>query len=273
MKTLAYKLIAIDLDDSLLNTDLKISDRNKKALLKAAEKGIKVTIATGRMYKSALPYIRELNISVPVLAYQGAYIKEPDTGRTIVRKAVPREYVLHLIEDCRKDNLHLQIYTEDTYYFAQDNEYSRFYENQSGVKGVEVGDLIPVADCEPIKLLIIDKPEKISALYSRYSEAFSGKLQTVVSRPIYLEFTHIDATKGKALEQLSMMLGVDRDAVIAIGDSYNDISMIEYAGLGVAMGNSPEDVKMRADYVTATNIEDGVADVIEKFVLGDVIEK
>lgn len=270
---MAYKLIAVDLDDSLLGTDLKISDRNKKALSKAAEKGVKITIATGRMYKSALPYIKELGIEVPVLAYQGAYIKEPGTGRTLVRKEVPREYVLSLIEDCKKDNLHLQIYTEDTYYFAQDNEYSRFYENQSGVKGMEVGDLMQVADCEPIKLLIIDRPETISALYSKYNEAFSGRLQTVVSRPIYLEFTHIEATKGRALEQLATMLGIEREAVIAIGDSYNDISMIEYAGLGVAMGNSPEDVKEKADYVTSTNAEDGVAEIIEKFVLGDVIGK
>jgi Cof subfamily protein (haloacid dehalogenase superfamily) len=96
-------------------------------------------------------------------------------------------------------------------------------------------------------------------------------MQIVVSKPSYLEFTHIDATKGRAVEKLSSILGIKQDEIICIGDSYNDISMIQYAALGVAMANSPQAVKEKADYISKTNDEDGVAAVINKFILGEVI--
>jgi Cof subfamily protein (haloacid dehalogenase superfamily) len=266
-----YRLIAIDLDDTLLASDLKISDANKNSILKAIDKGVLVTIATGRMYKSVLPFINELKITVPVIAFQGAYICNPITGELIDKKIMPKENAKQIIMDCIKDNTHIQLHTEDSFYFAQENEYSRQYEKLSGIRGQEEKDLYKVLDLEPIKMIIMAEPDKITALNEKYQNIYKDDMQIVVSKLSYLEFTHIDATKGRAVEKLSSILGIKQDEIICIGDSYNDISMIQYAALGVAMANAPQAVKEKADYISKTNDEDGVAAVINKFILGEVI--
>jgi Cof subfamily protein (haloacid dehalogenase superfamily) len=113
----------------------------------------------------------------------------------------------------------------------------------------------------------MDEPHRILELKDEFSKILGDEIEITTSKPEYLEFTHRDATKGKALEYLAVAKGIVKEDIIAIGDSFNDISMIQYAGLGVAMGNAPAEVKEYADYVTGTNDEDGVAQVIDKFVL------
>ncbi|MGI6538767.1 MAG: Cof-type HAD-IIB family hydrolase [Caldicoprobacterales bacterium] len=268
-----YKLIAIDLDDTLLNTNLKISELNKKAILDAKRKGVYITIATGRMLNSAMPYIQELNIDIPVITYQGSYLTDVKTGKNIIKKAVPLDYANAIIEECKLENLHIQAYHDTTYFFEVENKYSQFYEKMSGVQGEEVGDLVRYLKYElkeePVKLIIIDEPPKIHNAFKHFQEKFGKHLQVLISRPHYLEFTHIEATKGNALAQLGSILNIPREEIIAIGDSFNDISMIEYAGLGVAIGNSACQVKSHAQYIAPTNDEDGVADVIYRFIFGE----
>ncbi|HHU78563.1 MAG: Cof-type HAD-IIB family hydrolase [Caldicoprobacterales bacterium] len=262
-----YKLIAVDLDDSLLDKDLKISETNKRALFAARNKGVQITIATGRMLDSAMPYIRELNIDIPVITYQGAFIKDTLSGNTLIKKSVSIENARKVIDICSRENLHIQVYTEDSYFFEEDNCFSRLYRRMSGIQGEAVGDLKRFLNEEPIKLLIIDEPDNIARYRIYFQRLLSDVLQVYISRPNYLEFTNIEATKGNALAQLGRMLGVSRKEMIAIGDSYNDISMLEYAGLGVAMGNAPDNVKSHAGFITGSNDEDGVAEAVEKFVL------
>jgi Cof subfamily protein (haloacid dehalogenase superfamily) len=266
---MTYRLIAVDLDDSLLGSDSKISEANKRALFSARDKGVYVTIATGRMLDSAMPYIKELNIDIPVITYQGAFIKDTQTGDTLVRKLVPREHALRILEEVKKQNLHIQTYNESSYFFEQDNEFSRFYHKMTGIKGEEVEDLYQLLmnEEEPIKMIIIDEPSKIAQLYPYFQELYGDILQVSISMPEYLEFTNIDATKGNALALLGDMLEVPKEEIIAIGDSYNDISMIKYAGMGIAMDNAVDDVKSHAKYITKGNDENGVAEAIERFVL------
>ena len=262
-----YRLIAVDLDDSLLDHHQRISERNKQALRAAQEMGTHVTVATGRIPDSAMPFIRELNVAVPVIAYQGAYIKDTMTGKTLMKYPIPMEYAHQILEKCKEDNLYTQAYVENNYFFEQECPYSQLYRRISGLKGRAVGDLRTFLKEEPAKILIMDESERISSYFQLFREWFGGKLQVTVSKPIFLELTHIHATKGNALKQLGSMLGIPREEIIAIGDSYNDLSMIEYAGLGVAMGNAPDPVKASAQYVTSANDEDGVAEVVERFVL------
>jgi hydroxymethylpyrimidine pyrophosphatase-like HAD family hydrolase len=110
-------MIVADLDDSLLGSDLRISAANKKALLTAADKGIFVTIATGRMFKSALPFIRELSLNIPVITYQGALIKNAESQETLLKKTIPQHYAVEIIRECRRKNIYLQVYLEDEYFF------------------------------------------------------------------------------------------------------------------------------------------------------------
>ncbi len=262
-----YELIAVDLDDSLLGSDLNISLRNKEALIKAMDLGVLVTIATGRMFRSALPYAHQLNLDVPIITYQGGLIKNAFSGDVLYNKTLPMDISIRVIELCQFKKLHLQAYIGDDYYFEIENHYSRKYHEQIGVEGKAVGRLDVFLKEQPNKLLIIDEPERIMEMREEFSAILGKDIEITTSKPEYLEFTHIDATKGKALEHLANIKGITQDKVIAIGDSYNDISMIQYAGLGVAMGNAPEEVKIHADYITEGNDEDGVARVINKFVL------
>jgi Cof subfamily protein (haloacid dehalogenase superfamily) len=265
---LKYKLIAVDLDDSLLGSDLEISQENKRALFTAREKGVLITVATGRMLDSALPYIKELNIDIPVITYQGAYIKDTQTGETLVRKPVPRELAAGILEECKKLNLHVQFYNENSYFFEKDNEFSRFYQRMTGIQGKETENLLQLLEREePIKLLVIDNQDRIREMFAYFKELFGRNLQISFSRPEYLEFTNAEATKGNALAVLGQMLDISREEIIAIGDSHNDISMIEYAGLGIAMGNAIDELKHHADYVTKGNDENGVAEAVERFIL------
>ncbi|HZJ82762.1 MAG TPA: Cof-type HAD-IIB family hydrolase [Clostridia bacterium] len=262
-----YKMIAIDLDDSLLGTDLMISPKNKDALFKAIEQGVIVTIATGRMYISALVYAKQLGLDVPLITYQGGLIKSALSEHILYNKTVPIDISRKIIEISKSRDAHLQIYIEDDYYFEKRNEYSDAYHKNVGVAGKEVGSLDTFLTLAPNKLIIIQEPQRIIELRDEFEKIFGEEIEINISKPQYLEFTHKEATKGKALEHLAGLKGIDRDHIMAIGDSYNDISMIKYAGLGVAMENAPDEVKKWADYITGTNDDDGVAKVINKFVI------
>ena len=263
-----YRMVAVDLDDSLLGDDLNISQANQEAIFEAIKEDVLVTIATGRMFQSALPYMEKLRLDIPVITYQGALIKNAMSGEVLIHRTIPLEYALLILRECKKTNTYLQVYCDDQYYMEEENEKSELYKRLSGLPGIPVGPLEEFLTREPTKMLIIDEPENIQRLKKRFDRILGGKLQITVSKPNYLEFTHVDATKGAAVAYLAELLSIKREEIIAIGDSYNDIPMIEYAGLGVAMGNAPEEVKKHADYVTLSNEEQGVAHVIDRFILG-----
>lgn len=263
-----YRMVAIDLDDSLLDDQLTISRENLQAIRYTMEAGVIVTIATGRMFKSALPYVQQLGIDVPVITYQGALVVNALSRKVLLHYPVPLQLSREIIRESKKNNIHLQVYIDDEYYFEQHNKYSDLYYRISGIPGKAVGSLEDFLVQEPTKVIMIDEPENILKWMERYKEKFDGRLQVAISKAHYLEFTNIEATKGNAVRYLAEMYGIEPHEVIAIGDSFNDIPMITYAGLGVAMGNAPEIVKSHADYVTYSNNENGVAHVLEKFVLG-----
>ncbi len=268
LENMDYKMLVLDLDDSLLGSDLKISSRNEEALLAAIQKGVLVTIATGRMFSSTIPYVEQLGIDIPIITYQGALIKNALSHKTLLHIPIEWEVSMDLIRDSKENGYYIQGYIDDKYYMEEENEYSDFYHTISGRRGIVVSDLEEYAqNREVTKFIIIDEPEKVLRLRDRYEDLYGDRLQVTISKPQFLEFTHRDATKGKAIECLADMLDIDREAVIAVGDSYNDLSMIEFAGLGVAMGNAPDEVRKVADYVTLSNDEAGVAHVIEKFIL------
>jgi len=260
-------MVAVDLDDSLLDDNLTISLENRQAVYRAINQGIIVTVATGRMFKSALPYVEQLGIDVPVITYQGALVINALSRDVLLHYPVPLDISKEVISESKQNNIHLQVYVDDEYYFERQNKYSDFYFKVSGIEGKAVGPLEDFLVCQPTKLLMIDEPENILKWMGYYRKKYGGRLQVAVSKANYLEFTSIEATKGNAVRYLADMYGIKREEVIAIGDSFNDIPMLTYAGLGVAMGNAPESVKSHADYITYSNNDNGVAHVLEKFVL------
>ena len=263
------KLVALDLDDTLLDLRLKISEACVRAIQEVREKGIRVTISTGRMYSSALPYAQQLEIDVPLITYQGAWVKNSLSGEVLYCKPVPGKLAREVMQFLKGEGVHYHSYYNDQLVMESLSEEGRFYAQLAGVEAILVDDLIARLDkSEAMKIMAISHDEKQLLDMERNLKVYYGdNLHITRSKPYFLEVMHREANKAKALEVIARHYGIDRQEIMAIGDSYNDLEMIEWAGLGVAMGNAFESVKDAADFVTTSNEEEGVAEALRRFVL------
>lgn len=265
------KLVAVDLDDTLLRDDLTISRRSLDVLREVRERGVVVTLATGRMFPSALPYARLLNFEMPLITYQGALVKNAFSGEVVYECSLPEEVARLVIHYGRRNNIHINSYLHDKLYVERITPLGEHYERHAGVPFTKVNDLEELLETAlPYKLLLIDEEEKLQEHAAKLRELFEEVGQDVYlakSKPTYLEVNHPQATKGEALKKLAQRLGISREEVMAFGDSYNDLEMLDYAGIGVAVANAYPEVRARARYVTASNNDDGVAEALLKYVL------
>ena len=263
-----FRLIATDLDDTLLDDNLEISPRTRKALQKAAEMGCVVTIATGRMYRSARPVALDLGIEVPIITYQGALVKNARSGEVLAETPLPFSLAVEVLAEGYRASVHMNLYFNDCLYVDSVTEAGTGYARLAGIEQHPVGSLVKYLAAvrnNPTKILYIAKPELLDSLKTDLAAKFGGSLYITKSKPNYLEFMHPQATKKHALENLAGSFGIAREEIIVFGDSYNDLDMLEWAGMGVAMGNAPAEIKDKADYVTDTNNRGGVAKALERF--------
>ncbi|MBD3917282.1 HAD family phosphatase [Paenibacillus sp. PR3] len=262
-----YKLIAIDIDDTLLNDELVVTEGTKQAMAAAIEQGVLVTLATGRMYASARKIANQIGLNVPIITYQGSLIKTLIDGEVLYERSVPTDDAKLLNEYCLKHGLHLQLYVDDVLYVREDNDKAKMYSNLSKIPYVVASDFDALLNEPQTKMLIIDDPDLLDRVAEELKPLIGERVHITKSKPHYLEFTHKEGTKGHALRFLAEHIGSTSEHAIAIGDAWNDREMIVEAGLGVAMGNALPALKEIANYVTLTNNEEGVRHVIEKFVL------
>ncbi|HHW09476.1 MAG TPA: HAD family phosphatase [Firmicutes bacterium] len=260
------RLIAIDMDGTLLTDDLQIPSSAKAAIAAARARGVRVVPATGRMFVSALPYARQIGAEGPIIAYNGAKVVDLD-GRVRKHHPVPPEEALALVDLAEKHDLCLHLYFEDQTYVRRFDEGAQYYASLAGVEPVVMPDLRPVARRGTTKALIVDDPAAVERWCGELSRRFAGRLLVTRSLPRFVEFMAAGVCKGVALAELAAELGLAPEEVMAIGDSYNDIDMLTYAGVGVALGNAQPAVKEMADWVSSANTDHGVARAIEKFVL------
>jgi Cof subfamily protein (haloacid dehalogenase superfamily) len=262
-----YRLVAIDIDDTLLTDDMQITPETQAALAAAIEQGVVVTLATGRMYPSARKIALQLQLNVPIITYQGALIKNLLDGEVLYHRPVPEDIALEIVAFAKERGLHLQGYVNDTLLAWEDNDKVKSYSALTNVPYQIETDFVSIAKQGSTKLLIIDDPATLDAMTPELRSRFGDRIHITKSKPYFLEFLHVEATKGHALLHLAHHYGIPREQTIAIGDSWNDHEMIEMAGLGVAMGNAIDSLKQIADFVTLSNHEDGVKAVIDKFIL------
>lgn len=262
-----YKMLMIDIDDTLLNEKRQIPDETKESLRLAANKGVIVTLATGRMFASAKQVAAQLNLNVPIITYQGALVKNSLDDEVLYERSVSGEIVRKLVEYAESRSLHLQLYYNDELFVKDDNEKAREYSSISNVPYRVQPDFSGLSDQPMLKLLFIEQPEKLDRIQPELEEMLENQVNITKSKPHFLEITNAKATKGQALKRLAHHYGFGAANVIAIGDSWNDQDMIAAAGLGVAMGNAVPALKQIADYITLTHNEQGVKHVIEKFIL------
>jgi len=264
----AFKLIAADLDDTLLDDDLRLTDPVKEAIVAVRNAGVQFTVSTGRMFRSAVPYAEELGLDLPLITYQGALVKNALSGEVLLHRPLPLIYARDIIARVHELGYHLNAYLDDVLYMENDTPEGRRYSQISGVKPELVGDLLNILDHDPTKLLAIAGEPQLDRLSAELTPQYAGKVHIAKSKPFFLEFSHPQATKGHALEVLAGHFGIKREEIMAVGDSYNDLEMLEYAGLGVVVANARDDIKKKAGYVTAAPNGAGVVEALEKFVLG-----
>ncbi|MGQ9711515.1 MAG: Cof-type HAD-IIB family hydrolase [Desulfotomaculales bacterium] len=264
-----YRLVAVDLDDTLLNGNFEIGPRARRAVAQAQARGVLVTLATGRMYRSARSIARELGITAPLITYQGALVKDA-AGREYAHRPVPPAWAREVIGRLQSRGYHVNVYINDNLYMRALNDAGKRYANVSRVPAHVVDDLVEIlAMGPPTKVLAIAEPGEVDRLERELAPAYKGKLHVTKSKPYFLEFSHPLATKGRALAAVARWLGVPRQAVLAIGDSYNDLDMLAFAGLGAVVGNACPEARAAAGYVAAAGEDAGVAEIIERFVLGE----
>lgn len=261
------KLFVTDADGSLLNSNNKISEANINAINELRARGVICTIATGRMFPSILPYAMELKVNAPVICFNGALIKDIYTKKIYYYNPIQPEDTQRVIKILKDNGYVVNLYIDDKLVVEEINDKIKWYLSFNRVTVEAVGDLseyikktgkgsAKIYAIGDIKNPLPVKPE----LYDELS-----KIVTVsTSGGGHLEINAKGVNKGNALKTLANMYDIKRDLVAAVGDNLNDLSMIEFAGFGVAMGNAPELLKIKADFVTKSNNEDGVAYAINR---------
>ncbi|MEG1254191.1 Cof-type HAD-IIB family hydrolase [Clostridium sp.] len=271
-----YKLICVDMDGTLLNGEKEITHRNLEAIKKAHELGVKVVIATGRIFISANYFGDLIGVQAPVIASNGAYVREKDKDEAVYEEYLGKDNYKLVLSILEKYNITPQFYGIDTLYVEEMKFSALTYQAANKVmpsnRQVKIriiedwNKLFEERDINLIKVMATDiDGEKIKLAKKEFAKL--GKFEVVSSLDNSFEVMSKGTSKGNALKKVCDYYGIDRSEVICIGDNENDISMIKFAGLGVAMGNGEEIVKKQADYIALTNEEDGVAKVIEKFIL------
>ncbi|MEH2058364.1 MAG: Cof-type HAD-IIB family hydrolase [Nostoc sp.] len=268
------KLLVLDIDGTIAGQSNTLNPAVKQAIFAAQARGIQVAIATGRMYSSALRFHQDIGSTLPLMAYQGAWIQDPITQKIHRHWVVSREIAHQLIDYFEQPELRsllsVHFYINDQLYVRELTKETQIYAERSGVIAIPVGDLRQVLMNEPTKILALcDDTDVIDKLLGNLRRQYTpAELYLTKSVATFFEATNASVNKGTAVRYLAEeLLGLQLANVMAIGDNFNDVEMLEYVGLGVAMGNAPTAVQAIAQWVAPSVEEDGAAVAIEKFLL------
>ena len=257
-----YRLIALDVDGTLLNDRHELTPRVKAAVQAAARKGAEIVLCTGRGPSNTFPVLRALGLEGTIIGHNGASIVD-SRHRKVLHEAVispgrTREY----IADLRERGIHFDLNTTfETYVERLDETVAKMYAALH-VKPIprDFRGGLPERMVKLSAFAEKDRMDEVEEAWRKKKHA----LHYIRSGDEFIDVQHPDATKGKSLEKLAAMKGIRREEIVAIGNYFNDIAMIAYAGVGIAMDNAPQQVKAEADEVTLSNNEDGVAVALEK---------
>lgn len=272
-KKLPVKLIALDLDDTLLNDSREISDENVHVLRRAASLGIYVVLCSGRAEDAILPFVRRLDLAGTqsgryIIAVNGCSIFDMHKRERIYNKKVPADVLLYADRMAREMGYYSEVYGPDVIYAEKSTEWTRLDSEMCGVRLEIVEDYENFLRHGFVKMLIAGEPEKLQVLQKKLRDGLGTRANIFVSKPYFLEVLPANCGKGQAVNFLADHLGITRKETIGFGDSMNDEDMIRECGYGVAMCNGFEEIKDIADFVTEkTNDENGVGDFLKKYVL------
>ena len=270
-----YKLLVLDVDGTLLNDERVISKRTLAALLKVQQMGVRIVLASGRPTYGLMPLAKTLelgNYGGFVLSYNGCQIIKAQNGEILFERRINPEMLPYLEKKARKNGFAIFTYHDNTLITdSPDNEYIKNEALLNNLKIIKEDEFSTAIDFAPCKcMLVSDKEKALIGLEQHWEKRLAGTLDAFRSEPYFLEVVPCGVNKANTLGALLEHLGVTREEVIAVGDGVCDVTMLQLAGMGVAMGHSQDSVKVCADYVTASNEEDGVALAVEKLILAEV---
>ncbi len=262
-----YKLIAVDIDDTLVNPDRVLTEPTKKALIKAQEDGVKFVLCSGRPTAGMLALADELRMSEfggYIIAYNGANITDAATGEKIYENNLSVAQIHKLYDLSQEYGVGIQTYT-DTHVIAEKFfKYTAVECEIAGIPFKQLENFKEEVNKPVVKAIMVEEPEILKSVEKQITKQTVGMYDTF-SKPFFFEFMNNGVDKGASLKYLCEKLGIKSSEVIAFGDSHNDIPMLEYAGKGIAMGNSVNEIKEIADFVTKTNNEDGIVYALDLF--------
>ncbi|MBQ9118833.1 MAG: HAD family phosphatase [Lachnospiraceae bacterium] len=264
-----YKILVLDIDGTLTNSKKEITPATRTALLQLQENGVKVVIASGRPTPGIRKVAEELELARfgnYILSYNGAQIINCQTGDIIYQKTVPTELIPAIYDAALTHQVGLISYEGDGVIAA--TSIDRYMELEARINSIPIREVpdFPNYITFPVnKCLMTGEPEHLAVVEEALKQQFENRLNIYRSEPFFLELMPQNINKAYSLEKLLNALHFTREEMICCGDGYNDISMIEYAGVGVAMTNAQTAVREAADYITASNDEDGIVQVIEHF--------
>ena len=264
-KRMPIRAIAFDLDDTLLRSDLSVSDYTVEVLHRAASQGMMIFPASGRTRDSMFPTVERIGCATAFVSCNGADVWTPDR-QLLMQELLPVELAHKVARFAQERGVYCQTYAPDRFFYSMKNDYAASYARSSSLEGEYVGDLTAFIRKPVTKLLMMDEPERIAALLKEAQALFAGKATMTCSKPYFLECNPLKATKGNALRWCGEHFGFGMDELVAFGDSLNDVSMLSAAGTGIAMGNAREDVKAMGFPVCGTNDEDGIARYVDALI-------
>lgn len=262
------KMVALDMDGTLLCDDHSLSPQNAATIKECSSQGIEIVLCTGRSPSSTLPYLDELGLDGVVITHNGAATIQSIGRKVLHAFSMNREELEPYLAFCEERDIHYDLNTTFDLFVTRYEDltpemlglYSQFRIEPKSFPGWD--QLVsPV-----VKMTMSGEKERMDLLEEEL-KAWDHKLQCIRSGDYFIDVMHAEATKGNALKELSRIREIDRDHILAIGNYYNDLTMIQFAGVGIAMDNSPDDIKELADDITLSNNDDGVHAALVKYVL------
>ena len=266
-----YEIIVLDLDGTLTNRDKVITPKTKKALMEIQERGKKIVLASGRPTDGVMPLARELRLEKYgsyILSFNGGMITNCRTGEVVFSRLLPVEANAKIIGLAEEERVTILTYDGHTL-ITNDAEspYSKLENKINSMEVRQIDDLKSYVTYPVPKFLMMDDGDYLAMVEPRVKAAMGKNFSIYRSEPFFLEILPRGIDKAQSLARLLEILGLDKERMIACGDGYNDLTMIKFAGLGVAMENAVLPVRKAADYITMSNNDDGIAHVVEKFML------
>lgn len=261
------KLLALDIDGTILKKDYSLSDRVKSSIKDASKKGVKVVLVTGRMHKATTFIAQELGLNTPIISYNGALVQSEN--KIFLEQKIHHELFKKVVNEAKNFEVQINLYVDDILYSETNTPEIIEYCTKRKIE-YKIKSFDKFQNASANKLLVIGKtPDETTKVISHLSKTFENRLNIVKSMPTFCEVLNKNASKGNAIMHLAQYWEILPEEIMAVGDQDNDIDMLKIAHAKVAMGNATQGLKDVSNYIAPPVEQDGLAVAIEEFILGE----